>query len=633
MFFRFGFVGFGCLISSVAFVGLLQASQQRPVFRSGVELVQIDVVVVDEHGQPVRGLTKEDFQLYDRGVEQAIATFAARIHDPAPAGLFPAGLPADVADNRSAKSDRLVIIVLDDLHFRGRTPEATALVRRVVNEIGDSVSMGLVTTSGTFGVEVTEDRARLLRAVDGFLDRFDPGRGAHPAAVPVRQGGSADLATPRPNDIADFWGTLHAYKTVEDVARMAGANDGRRKAFIWISAGVDGALRYHDACERTGGNDYISTSLCGMFDKLHRSSVAVYPISPGGPMDTGGPLVNIATDTGGFAIPASNMNAGLTRVLSDLDNYYLLGFYPSEEGRKGYRDVDVRVLRPGLTVRHRLGYHAAGPPPPPKNDDPLGALVAPIVPTTDLHLRLGATTFFRKNGSPELLATIEVDPGTNGMLRGQLEFAVFAVNLKKKKVTQSTERRVVIERPAEGVGAVGAGLAPARILLQAALPCPPGAYQLRASVMAKAVGKSGSVYLQTDVPSVEQLPIGLSGIALAAEPADASKLVEPTPLADVPLPFAPAVEREFRQHDTLLVFFQLFRRKSRVPVDGSAALVDDEGREAARIPWSVAASSGGLVTLRLPLRDVPAGAYRLVVLGASNGAAPSVTQIGLRIVP
>ena len=122
------------------------ATQQPPVFKSGVDLVQIDVVVLDADGRPVRGLTKDDFTLFDRGIKQDIATFAAKTHERPPADPFAAPLPRDVADNRSAKSDRLVIIILDDLHFRGRTAEAVSLVRRTVQELGDSVSLGLVTT-------------------------------------------------------------------------------------------------------------------------------------------------------------------------------------------------------------------------------------------------------------------------------------------------------------------------------------------------------------------------------------------------------------------------------------------------------------------------------------------------------
>src|SRR5687768_4417988 len=38
-----------------------QASGQTPTFRSGVELVTIDVGVVDRQGQPMRGLTSGDF--------------------------------------------------------------------------------------------------------------------------------------------------------------------------------------------------------------------------------------------------------------------------------------------------------------------------------------------------------------------------------------------------------------------------------------------------------------------------------------------------------------------------------------------------------------------------------------------
>ena len=62
--------------------------QQPPVFRAGIDLVQIDVVVLDADNQPVRGLTKDDFSLFDRGIKQDIATFAAKSHVRPPADPF-----------------------------------------------------------------------------------------------------------------------------------------------------------------------------------------------------------------------------------------------------------------------------------------------------------------------------------------------------------------------------------------------------------------------------------------------------------------------------------------------------------------------------------------------------------------
>jgi VWFA-related protein len=615
--------------------------QQPPVFRSGVDLVQIDVVVLDENGQPVRGLTRDDFSLFDRSIKQEIAAFAARSHARPPADPFAAPLPLDVADNQSAKSDRLVIIVLDDLHFRGRTAEAVALVERTVNELGDSVSLGLVTTSGTFGIEPTEDRARLLTAVEHFLDRFDPNRAQMPTTLTGEVSEALrDARVIGKSDLASFFSPLNAYKTVEDVARMAGANDGRRKAFVWISAGVPGTQHgnstFVDTCVNLKGRpgqvasagDHKSLQICGMYDKLFRSSVAVYAVNPGGPTDGGGrSLDDIARETGGFSIPASQVDEGMTRLIADLDNYYLLGFYPSEGGRAGYRDVDVVVNHPGLTVRHRAGYHAAGPVPPPKNRTVLDNLAAPISPTSALHLRANAVPFFTSGSSMQLLTTIEVDLGelpgatAEGVVRDSLEFAVFAVDLKKKKVTRAVGRRVLVEWPEEHRRA-GAE----RFLVQTVLNVPPGAYQIRASTISRTPEKSGSVYLQVDVPAKSgDRPVALSGLVLGSDSESAPRAVESKPLAGITVPFAPSLDREFGQAETLRLFFQVHRKQPRTPVEGAVTLLNPDGVTAARLPWRLEPGAATMVTLGLPLAGVAPGPYRLLV-SATGGADVAVNQ-------
>ena len=619
--------------------------QQPPVFRTGIDLVQVDVVVLDGDGQPVRGLTKGDFTLYDRLVEQEIAAFAAKSHDRPPADPFAAPLPLDVADNQSAKSDRLVILVLDDLHFRGRTAEAVSIVERTVKELGDSVSLGLVTTSGTFGIEPTEDRARLLTAVKDFVDRYDPGRAN---LKPVDTPGVRNFGPP---DLAALFAPLHAYKTVEDVARMAGANDGRRKAFVWISAGprigehgnatfLETCKDFNELVKRTGRvpspNDWYSLGICGMYEKLFRSTVAVYSVSPGGPTDGGNPrgLRDIANETGGFSIRASDMDAGMTKLISDLDNYYLLGFYPAEPGRAGYRDLDVVVNRPGLTVRHRAGYHAAGPVPPPRNANPLGALVAPISPTSELHLRVSAIPFFSSGSSMQLLTTIEVDLGelpaaaADGLVRDALEFAVFAVDLKAKKVTQSAGRRVLIDWPAEYRGRPGAE----RFLLQTVLNVPPGAYQLRASTMSKTPEKSGSVYLQVDVPGRSgDRPVALSGILVGTDSRSAPRLVESKPLVGLKVPFSPSLDREFGRDETLRIFFQVHRKNTKTPVEGEAVLMNPEGVTGARIPWRIEPMAASTVALALPLSSVAPGAYRLTVSATGGEDVAANREVRIRV--
>src|SRR5215467_11663183 len=43
-----------------------QTPTPPPVFRAGVDLIQLDVTVVDASGRPVHGLTRDDFTLIDR---------------------------------------------------------------------------------------------------------------------------------------------------------------------------------------------------------------------------------------------------------------------------------------------------------------------------------------------------------------------------------------------------------------------------------------------------------------------------------------------------------------------------------------------------------------------------------------
>src|SRR6187200_3329491 len=50
--------------------------QQAPAFRSGVNLILVDVTVRDNKGQPVRNLTAADFEILENGKPQAIVSFA-----------------------------------------------------------------------------------------------------------------------------------------------------------------------------------------------------------------------------------------------------------------------------------------------------------------------------------------------------------------------------------------------------------------------------------------------------------------------------------------------------------------------------------------------------------------------------
>ena len=89
----------------------------KPQFRAGVELIQLDVAVLDDKRQPVRGLTAADFTVFDDGVAKPIRAFtpielAARTR--ATEAAWAADVPPDVATNQVGQQDgRLVIILMD----------------------------------------------------------------------------------------------------------------------------------------------------------------------------------------------------------------------------------------------------------------------------------------------------------------------------------------------------------------------------------------------------------------------------------------------------------------------------------------------------------------------------------------
>src|SRR5579862_4419271 len=165
----------GVCLTSLMVVGLTARPPQAPQFRAGVDLVQIDVVAVDKDGHPVPGLTAADFTLLDRKKPQKIVAFEevnrARASAVATESAARASLvKADVATNQFPPSDRLVVMVLDDLHvFRDRSDRVKDIAHQVLDALGPGSSMSILFTSGRHSLEFSRDRSELLGAIDTFV--------------------------------------------------------------------------------------------------------------------------------------------------------------------------------------------------------------------------------------------------------------------------------------------------------------------------------------------------------------------------------------------------------------------------------------------------------------------------------
>jgi hypothetical protein len=62
-----------------------------------------------------------------------------------------------------------------------------------------------------------------------------------------------------------------------------------------------------------------------------------------------------AVPMGGF----TDLSHGLERIMNELSGYYLLGYRPSNETADSrFREIEVKVRRPGVDVSARRGYYA-----------------------------------------------------------------------------------------------------------------------------------------------------------------------------------------------------------------------------------------------------------------------------------
>jgi len=114
-----GLAAVPCLLLLLA-TALAQDRPHTPSFPSEASAITVDVVVLDEHGQPVRGLTREHFTVREGRQEQSIVGFEARDMAVAAARTTePADSAASevVTDNSgpTASPGRVFALLIDDL--------------------------------------------------------------------------------------------------------------------------------------------------------------------------------------------------------------------------------------------------------------------------------------------------------------------------------------------------------------------------------------------------------------------------------------------------------------------------------------------------------------------------------------
>src|SRR5262249_50713188 len=113
-----------------------RANADRGVPRIAVEanVVELDVVVTDEHGQPVGDLGVEDFEILEDGRSRPIPHSVPAVVAPPPSRAG-APSPAPSASSEAEPGPRRVVLVVDDYHLE---PEDLSAVRKALLRYIDS---------------------------------------------------------------------------------------------------------------------------------------------------------------------------------------------------------------------------------------------------------------------------------------------------------------------------------------------------------------------------------------------------------------------------------------------------------------------------------------------------------------
>ena len=289
-------------------VALLTLLQQPVQARTAASLT-IDAVVVDDRGAPVVDLEPREFEVWIN-----------RYRIPIESVTF-------VSPHTSADRGSLVLL-LDDM---AATPEFAARVRdaarHFVDKLADGERIAIVPLNDD-AVELTADRLRLMQAIDAYRVRGFPFR---------------------PEDAG-----AHVLKTIASIARRLTELPGGRRTIVGIGLswlfdrplpppGISRELRdeWLDAMRATAA--------------AHASLYVVDPSPVGSTPYPDAGDSGFARETGGRAFVNTNDAAAVAeRIWREARTYYLLEVADPPIGRKDMlRELDVRVLRRGVTVRAR----------------------------------------------------------------------------------------------------------------------------------------------------------------------------------------------------------------------------------------------------------------------------------------
>lgn len=602
-------------VLSLALCAALLAQQDDvPTFRTSANLVIVTVFVRDAQGRPVKGLTRDDFIVTENGRPQSIRVFEfQQIEDaaegPAAAVAEAAPVPAEAKPQETGavlpvryRDRRLIVLFFDwsslDEAQQVRAKEAAEEWIRTKMTPADLVRIAAFGTRLRTVVEFTSDRDVLIEAVR----KFQTGEASELAAEGATEASTAaDAAFAADDTEFNIFNTDRKLAALEDLARSLAALP-EKKAVVYFTAGIN----------RTGMDN--EAQLRAAVNAAVRANVSFYPVDvrgleaepPGGGIttasvsgtglysgqtqarqrqrsyDTQDTLEMLASDTGGRALfDSNNLVLGIERAQRDIQSYYILGYYSSDERRDGqFRRVEVK-LAPAVQARlrarldYRRGYFAEKDFAAFSSYDKERQLEEALLagdPVTQLRLAL-EVNWFRIARSQYFVPVAVKIPGSEIPLKkqGSAETTTFdfigQVKDARGAVAATVRDAIKIQLRDQKAGQ----LASRSLIYDTGFTLPPGSYTMRMVVRENLTGKLGSFDTRFTIPDLGSVrdELRLSSLVAGAQRVPVQEAVgaadkklvkkqDSHPLVRDGQKLLPSVTRVFREGQTVYFYAEAY---------------------------------------------------------------------------
>ncbi|TAK15054.1 MAG: VWA domain-containing protein [Acidobacteria bacterium] len=432
---------------------LAAAPQQQPqaTFRSGVDLVAVDVSAVDRTGKPVDDLKPEDFVLKVDGKPRRLSSAEfinlRRTDD----GIDPER--AKFSTNQGLKPGRLILIVIDEGNIhKGNGRNVIAAATKFIDGLSasDRVSVEFVPGTGPlvgFTANHRLVKEMLMNGVGKMVEAEVTRRvGLVEAFTFVREGPESRVylemidreclggrntttnleqcKTELANRARLLYQTSRAQAansllSLRAIIQRLAASSTTQKTLVLMTEGIaidrDAAdLAWVAPLTSMAQVNLYALQIDGSFTDASMSSQSPTHYADHDLYKEG--LDRLTGEARGLVLPvAVNASSAFARLDLELSGYYLLSFEPDLVDRDGKaHDISVKVNRPGVTVRARPQF-AVAPPAADKTIDEqlIDALKNPL-PVSDVGLKV--TTFtFRDDETKRLkvLVSTEIDRSFN----------------------------------------------------------------------------------------------------------------------------------------------------------------------------------------------------------------------------